>query len=203
MLFWHCNLWTWHGGFFITKNFNNVSQKLQVWIRIEQQPVPVFNKIPGSGFSNSLYSTKYLDPDSATACIQQNPWIQIQWIRIRKTAFAVLLTWWASWDRRACWEWAWGPGRCPDAHQDCRTAAAPAGCPSRTRTPAESCSTPFQKKRSVLMGPHHVDSDPDSTYLPRAEPDADLDSDFYLMRIRIRLFTLMRIWIRIQILASK
>jgi hypothetical protein len=38
-----------------------------------------------------------------------------------------------------------------------------------------------------FMYPHHVDTDPDSA--------------FYLMRIRIRLFTLMRI--RIQILASK
>jgi hypothetical protein len=42
-----------------------------------------------------------------------------------------------------------------------------------------------------------VDADPGSTY----HPDADLDSDFGLMRIRIRLFTLMRI--RIQTLASK
>jgi hypothetical protein len=37
----------------------------------------------------------------------------------------------------------------------------------------------------------------DSTCLPVA----DADSDFYLMRIRIRLFTLMRI--RIQILVSE
>jgi hypothetical protein len=46
---------------------------------------------------------------------------------------------------------------------------------------------------------YHFDADPDSSY----HPDADPDSDFYLMRmrIRIRLFTLMRI--RIQILASK
>jgi hypothetical protein len=47
-----------------------------------------------------------------------------------------------------------------------------------------------------VVGPHHIDADPDSTY----HPDADPDSDFYLMRTRIRLFTLMRI--RIQILAS-
>ncbi len=42
-----------------------------------------------------------------------------------------------------------------------------------------------------------LNADPDSTYHP------DADSDFYLMRIqmRIRLFTLMQI--RIQILASK
>jgi hypothetical protein len=44
--------------------------------------------------------------------------------------------------------------------------------------------------KSVVDQPH-VDADPDSTY----HPDADPDSDFYLMRmrIRIRLFTLMRI----------
>jgi hypothetical protein len=52
---------------------------------------------------------------------------------------------------------------------------------------------------------HHFDADPDedskSTYHPDADPDAD--SDFYLMRIWIRLFTLMRFRIRIQILASK
>jgi hypothetical protein len=40
------------------------------------------------------------------------------------------------------------------------------------------------------VDPHHVDADPDLTY----HPDADPDSDVYLiwMRIRIRLFTLMR-----------
>ncbi len=36
---------------------------------------------------------------------------------------------------------------------------------------------------------------------PDADPDAGPDSDFYLMRMRILLFTLMRI--RIQILANK
>ncbi len=54
-----------------------------------------------------------------------------------------------------------------------------------------------------VVDPHHFDvdpgADPDSTYHPDA--DADPDSDFYLVRIRIPLFTLMRI--RIQILASK
>jgi hypothetical protein len=50
-----------------------------------------------------------------------------------------------------------------------------------------------------VVGPHHVDVDPDTTY----HPDADPDSDFYLMRTRIRLFTLMRIHTLIQILASK
>jgi hypothetical protein len=43
-----------------------------------------------------------------------------------------------------------------------------------------------------VVGPHHI-----------ADPDADPDSDFYLIQIRIRLFTLMQIRIRIQILASK
>jgi hypothetical protein len=52
-----------------------------------------------------------------------------------------------------------------------------------------------------------VDPHPDSTYHPDADPDAYADSDFYFaadpepffmrMRIRIRLFTLMPIWIRI------
>jgi hypothetical protein len=54
------------------------------------------------------------------------------------------------------------------------------------------------------MDPHHlkvksgtvsIDTVPDLTY-----PDADPNTDFYLMVIRIGLFTLMRI--RIQILAS-
>ncbi len=47
-----------------------------------------------------------------------------------------------------------------------------------------------------VVDPQHIDADPDSTY----HPDADPDSDFYL-RMRIRLFILMRI--RIQIIASK
>jgi hypothetical protein len=51
------------------------------------------------------------------------------------------------------------------------------------------------------VDPHHIDEDPD------ADPDLtchpDEDPDFYLMLIQIRLFTMMRIWIRIQILASK
>ncbi len=38
-----------------------------------------------------------------------------------------------------------------------------------------------------VVDPHHIDTDPDSTY----HPDADPDSDFYLM------------WTPIQILASK
>jgi hypothetical protein len=44
------------------------------------------------------------------------------------------------------------------------------------------------------VDPHHVDADPDPTHYPVADPD----SVFYLMRmgIRIRLFTLMRIWIK-------
>jgi hypothetical protein len=46
-----------------------------------------------------------------------------------------------------------------------------------------------------VVDPHHIDADPDSTYYP------DADSDFCLMRFRIRLFTLMRTLI--QILASK
>jgi hypothetical protein len=58
-----------------------------------------------------------------------------------------------------------------------------------------------------IMYPHHLDADPDSTYYLDADPDKDPDSDLYLLRmrihVRIRLFTLMRIGIRIQILASK
>jgi hypothetical protein len=57
------------------------------------------------------------------------------------------------------------------------------------------------------VDPHHVDADPDadpdSTYHPDADPDADPDAEFHLMRIRIRLFTLKRMRIRTQILASK
>jgi hypothetical protein len=54
-----------------------------------------------------------------------------------------------------------------------------------------------------VVDPHHVDAD--STFHPDEDPDADPISIFYLkwiwMRIRVRLFTPMRI--RIQILASK
>jgi hypothetical protein len=35
------------------------------------------------------------------------------------------------------------------------------------------------------VDPHHIYADPDSTN----NPDEDPDSDFYLMRIRIRFFT--------------
>ena len=59
--------------------------------------------------------------------------------------------------------------------------------------------------QTIVVDPHHVDADQDSTYHPDMDPDAD--SDFYLMRIRIRIrtriFTLMWIRMRIQILASK
>ncbi len=65
-----------------------------------------------------------------------------------------------------------------------------------------------QVKYSVV---YHLDADPDadpdSTSYPDADPPAEPDSDFYLMKmrihIRIRLFSLMRIGIRMQILASK
>jgi hypothetical protein len=39
------------------------------------------------------------------------------------------------------------------------------------------------------VDPHHFNADPDSTYHPVADPDPD----FYLIRIRIRLFTLIQI----------
>ncbi len=57
----------------------------------------------------------------------------------------------------------------------------------------------LEYQRAVLW--IRCDADPDSTY----HPDADPDSDFYLMQIwiRIRLFTLMWIRIQIKILASK
>jgi hypothetical protein len=48
-------------------------------------------------------------------------------------------------------------------------------------------------KWDSVVDPHHLDANPNST----CNPDADPDSDFYLMRIRmrnqIRLFTLMQI----------
>jgi hypothetical protein len=53
--------------------------------------------------------------------------------------------------------------------------------------------------QTSAVDPHHVDAVPDAD--SRYHPDADPDSDFLLMRIRIKLFTLMRI--RIQIIASK
>ncbi len=52
-----------------------------------------------------------------------------------------------------------------------------------------------------FVDPHHVDADPDSNYQPDADPDSDIHLIRMRTRIRIRLFTLMRIWIRI--LASK
>jgi hypothetical protein len=42
-----------------------------------------------------------------------------------------------------------------------------------------------------VVDPHHFNADPDSTYQPDADLDANPDSGFYLMRIRIRVFTLM------------
>jgi hypothetical protein len=54
-----------------------------------------------------------------------------------------------------------------------------------------------------VVNPQHFDADPDSTHHPDAHLDADPDADLYFMRIRMRLFTLMRIRIRNQILASK
>ncbi len=64
----------------------------------------------------------------------------------------------------------------------------------RPRTPTTTPRLPLRP--SSVVDPHHANADPDSTYNIDAEPY----SDFYLMRIRIRLSTLMRI--RIQILAS-
>ncbi len=63
----------------------------------------------------------------------------------------------------------------------------------------------ISRKRWPCCGSESLpDAGPDSTYYPDADPDADPDSDFYyLTRIRNRLFTLMRIRIRIQILASE
>ncbi len=53
-----------------------------------------------------------------------------------------------------------------------------------------------------VVDPHHfdtdADADPDSTYHPDADPDADFYSMLIWMRMRIQLFTLMRI--RTQIL---
>ncbi len=59
----------------------------------------------------------------------------------------------------------------------------------------------FFLENPIVVDPHHIDADLNSTYLLDVDPDADPDSEFYLMRIRIQLFTMMRI--RIQILASK
>jgi hypothetical protein len=50
------------------------------------------------------------------------------------------------------------------------------------------------------VDPDHIDADPDADPYSTNHPDTDpeADPDFYLMRIRIRLFTLMRIRIMIQ-----
>ncbi len=40
---------------------------------------------------------------------------------------------------------------------------------------------------NVFVDPHHIDADPDSTYHPDADPYGAPDSDFYLMRMRIRM----------------
>ncbi len=49
-----------------------------------------------------------------------------------------------------------------------------------------------------VVDPHHLDADPDSTY----PPDADTDADFYFVRIRMRTWIRPFTRIRIQILAS-
>ncbi len=69
--------------------------------------------------------------------------------------------------------------------------------PVRQRLPMSAAKSRGNTSLYSVVDPHHFDTDPDSIYHPNAEPD----SDFYLMRIRIRLFTLIRI--RIQILVSK
>jgi hypothetical protein len=55
--------------------------------------------------------------------------------------------------------------------------------------------------QALLLGsvvdPHILDADPDADLDSTYQPDADRDSDFYLMRIGFGLFTLM--WIRIRI----
>jgi hypothetical protein len=45
--------------------------------------------------------------------------------------------------------------------------------------------------RASVVDPHHLNADPYSTYHPDADPDADPESEFCLMGIRIRLFILM------------
>jgi hypothetical protein len=50
-----------------------------------------------------------------------------------------------------------------------------------------------------LVNPHHTDADTDPTY----QPDADPDSDYYLMGIRMRMRIRLFSRIRIQIIASK
>jgi hypothetical protein len=55
------------------------------------------------------------------------------------------------------------------------------------------------KRGSSVVDPHHLDADPDLTYHPDADPDAYPDLDFYLTWMRIRLFTPMRMLIRILI----
>jgi hypothetical protein len=42
----------------------------------------------------------------------------------------------------------------------------------------------LQVHKGSVADPHHVDADPDSTYHSNADPDYD----FYLMRIRIRIY---------------
>jgi hypothetical protein len=73
--------------------------------------------------------------------------------------------------------------------------------PPSSSSTMSTCHTAIQiiKTFCSVVDPHHFDADPDSTY----HPDADPYCDFYLMRIRIRLFTLKWIRIRIQIVASK
>jgi hypothetical protein len=54
-----------------------------------------------------------------------------------------------------------------------------------------------------VVDPHQLDAEPDAHPDSSHDSDSDPDSDFYFMRIRIPLFTRMRILIRIQILSSK
>ncbi len=61
---------------------------------------------------------------------------------------------------------------------------ARASCASPLGTPLSAIHLYVKKfGESTVVDPHHLDADPYSTY----HPDADPDSDFYLMRIRMRI----------------
>ncbi len=66
---------------------------------------------------------------------------------------------------------------------------------SRDTVPLNYVRQKIKALLSNVVDPHHIDADPDaypySTYHPDADPDAD--SDFYVMRIRMRI--LIRIFI--------
>ncbi len=62
----------------------------------------------------------------------------------------------------------------------CSPSAASSYSSSSSSTPSGPHRSTTCKLQSSFVDPHHLDTDPDSTYHPDADLNADPDSDFYL-----------------------